>query len=102
MENKPRVFLSHSSSDKDFIDKLYADLRKCHIEPWLDTEEIRDGTSWLKEIFQDGIPRCDAVIVYFTEHSMKSKMVAEEIDAALVHQLSDRGVAFLPYVSKRE
>ena len=65
--NKPRVFLSHSKKDERFIGKLHEDLRKCQIEPWLDTEEIRDGKSWLKVIFEDGIPTCDAVIVYFSE-----------------------------------
>ncbi len=42
---------------------------------WMDTEEIRDGKSWLKIIFEDGIPTCDVVIVYFSENSITSKMV---------------------------
>ena len=96
--NKPRVFLSHSKKDEKFIGKMYEDLRKCQIEPWMDTEEIRDGKSWLKVIFEDGIPTCDAVIIYFSENSITSKMVSKEIDAALVEQVSDKGIAFLPYV----
>lgn len=98
--NKPRVFLSHSKIDEHFIKKLVADLRKCQIDYWLDTEEIRAGKSWLKVIFEDGIPTCDVVIVYLTENSIKSKMVEKEIDAALIEQLSEKGIAFLPYVSK--
>jgi hypothetical protein len=68
----------------------------------MDTEEIRDGKSWLKVIFEDGIPTCDAVIVYFTENSLASKMVGKEVDAALVEQLSEKGIAFLPYVENEE
>jgi len=97
--NKPKVFLSHSSIDKPFVSRLYEDLRKCKIDAWLDTEEIRDGRSWLKVIFQDGIPACDAVMVYLTENSIKSKMVEKELDAAILHQLDDGGVVVLPYVS---
>jgi hypothetical protein len=100
--NKPRVFLSHSVLDKGFIENLASDLRRCRIEPWLDTEEIRDGKPWMKVIFEDGIPTCDAVIVYLTQNSLQSKMVAKEMDAALIEQLSERGISFLPYVSKAE
>lgn len=100
--NKPRVFLSHSSKDKDFIHRLAEDLRKCQVEYWLDTEEIRDGRSWLKVIFEDGIPTCDVVIVYLTESSIISKMVAKELDAALIVQLSEKEIVLLPYISKSD
>ena len=100
--NKPRVFLSHSKKDEKFIQGLHNDLRKCQIDPWMDTEEIRDGKSWLKVIFEDGIPTCDVVIVYFTENSLASKMVGKEVDAALVEHLSEKGIAFLPYVENEE
>src|SRR3954447_4598668 len=98
--NKPKVFLSHAWANKPFIERIAADLRRCGIEYWLDSEEIRDGRSWLRMIFEDGIPTCDAVIVYFTEQSLASKVVQKELDAAVVHQLSDQGVTLLPYVSK--
>jgi len=100
--SKPKVFLSHSALDKEFINRLAVDLRKCQIEPWLDTEEIRDGRLWLKVIFEDGIPTCDAVIIYLTENSLKSKMVAKELDATLVEQLGESGITLLPYVSNSE
>jgi hypothetical protein len=99
MANRPKVFLSHSSIDKPFINQLNEDLRKCKIDTWLDTEEIRDGRSWMKVIFEDGIPACDAVIVYLTENSIGSKMVKKELDVALLHQLENNGIAVLPYVS---
>ena len=97
--NKPRVFLSHASKDKPFIERIARDLRRCHIEYWLDKEQIRVGRSWLKGIFQDGLPTCDAVFVYLTEDALRSKMVEKELDVASVQQLEQRGVALLPYVS---
>ena len=98
--NKPRVFLSHASKDKAFIETLASDLRKCKIEPWLDTEEIRDGRPWLKVIFENGLPTCDAIIVYLTINSISSKMVQKEIDSALLDNLSDNGIMFLPYIEQ--
>jgi len=100
--NKPKVFLSHSWENKQFIEKIAADLRRCGIDYWLDKEEIRDGRPWLKMIFEDGIPTCDAVIVYLTEQSIRSQMVQKELDAAVVQQLSEGGVTLLPYVSEAE
>ena len=97
--NKPRVFLSHSKKDIDFIERLDADLRKCQIDTWIDTVEIRHGKSWQDSIFQFGLPTCDAVIVYFTELSLQSPVVRKEMDVALLQTLKDKNVAFLPYIS---
>lgn len=98
--SKPRVFLSHSKADVVFIEQLYEDLRKCQIEPWLDTEEIRHGHPWLDAIFEDGLPACDCVLVYLTESSVCSRMVKKEIDASIIQQLKDSSISFLPYVSE--
>ncbi len=100
--NKPRVFLSHSKKNIDFITRLAVDLRKCHIDPWLDTDQIRHGKSWQDSIFEFGLPTCDAIIVYLTEVSIQSPVVKKEIDVALLQNLEDNNVAFLPYVSNEK
>ncbi len=100
--NKPRVFISHSSKDEDFIKKVVEDFRRCQIDYWIFTEQMRDGRSWQKTIFQHGIPSCDAVLAYFTDSALNSKVVEKEIDAALLSQLSDSEVTFLPYVERAE
>lgn len=100
--NKPRLFLSHAKNDIAFIERLYYDLRKCQIDPWLDSEEIRHGKSWLDAIFEDGIPTCDSVLVYFTEKSLDSAMVKREIDSGILQQLKESSISFLPYVNDAE
>jgi hypothetical protein len=102
LQNKPRVFLSHSKKDKEFIHKLCKDLRSCQIEPWLDSQEIRHGQPWLDAIFESGIPTCDAILVYLTENSVESAMVKKEIDASMIKKLKESHVAFLPYVSQKD
>jgi hypothetical protein len=97
--DRPRVFLSHSKADSGFIERLYGDLQKCQIYPWLDTLEIRHGQPWLDAIFEGGIPTCDCVLVYLTKASSESQMVKKEIDAAIIKKLRDKRVAFIPYVS---
>ncbi|MGC2236901.1 MAG: toll/interleukin-1 receptor domain-containing protein [Pyrinomonadaceae bacterium] len=100
--NKPRVFLSHARKDVEFIEKVEKDLRRCQIEPWRDLNEIRDGESWQNVIFAEGIPACDVFITYYTENSVTSEMVSKEVDTALLRQLSDNGIGFLPYVDSDE
>ena len=99
--NKPRVFLSHSKKNIDFIDRIYADLKKCQIEPWLDSQEIRHGHPWLDAIFEDGLPTCDCVLVYLSEQSIESNMVKKEIDSGIIQKLKDSSISFLPYVSEQ-
>jgi hypothetical protein len=98
--NKPRVFLSHSKRDIGFVERLAGDLRKCQIEPWLDDYDIRHGQPWLTAIFEEGIPACDAIIAYLTEHSIASPVVSKEIDVGILQKLKDSSIAFLPYVGQ--
>lgn len=96
--NKPRAFLSHARKDVSFIEKIERDLRRCQIDSWRDLNEIRDSESWQDAIFAEGLPICDVVLIYYTGNSIDSQMVSKEADAALLRQLSDKGVGFLPYV----
>ena len=100
--NKPRAFLSHSSSDAAFIERIERGLRNCQVDSWRDQNEIRDGRRWQQVIFEEGIPTCDVIIAYFTENALTSDMVAKEVDAAQLRQLQDNGIAFLPYVNGPE
>lgn len=97
---KPRVFLSHSKKDTDFIRRLDADLRRCLCQPWIDDIDIGHGRPWRDEIFGSGIPSCEVVLCYITPNSIASKVVQEEIDARLIEKLQDERVVLLPYVSQ--
>jgi TIR domain len=99
---KPRVFLSHSKKDVEFIRRLEADLRACQCDPWIDEVELRHGQPWLEQIFSSGIPSCDVVLCYITENSIESEMVRQEIDARLVERLRSSRVTLLLYVAKTE
>jgi TIR domain len=97
--NKPRVFLSHSKKDIEFIETLYNDLVKCQIQPWMDEIDIQHGESWLDAIFEGGIAACDCILVYLTDRSIESDMVKKEIDASIIQKLTGKQVGILLYVS---
>jgi hypothetical protein len=97
---KPKVFLSHSKSDKKIIKKLADDLRSCTIESWYDEWEIPPGGSIKKKIFEDGIPDCDAFFIYLTKESTSSYWVEKELDAAVFREAESNQSIILPFVSK--
>jgi len=49
---KPKIFLSHTKKDKDFIYKLANDLRNVQIDVWVDEWEIPLGESIRRKIFR--------------------------------------------------
>ncbi len=102
LQRKPRIFLSHSKKDVDFVRKLEADLRACQCETWIDEVEIRHGKPWMDEIFSKGMPSCEIVLCYITKDSAQSVMVKKEIDARLIERLANEHVTLLIYVANEE
>lgn len=96
---KPRVFLSHSKKDIEFIRRLDVDLRSTQCDPWLDEIELRSGQPWLDQIFGSGIPSCEVVLCYITENSIESAVFGQEMDARLIERLHDAKVSLLLYVA---
>ena len=99
---KPRVFLSHSKKDKDFIIKIANDLRIAQIDSWYDDWEIPPGTSIRKKIFEEGIPDCDVFFVYLSENSIDSYWVSKELDAAMTLQSENRNDNIVLFCSSEE
>lgn len=102
---KPKVFLSHSKKDKDFIERIANDLRSCGIDVWYDEWEIPPGESIRKKIFEDGITSCDLFFVYLTPNSIPSYWVNKELDGAFIHEIEMKNsflILFVDQDSSRE
>ncbi len=87
---KPRVFLSHSKADREYIEKIANDLKSAQLDVWYDEWEIPAGASLRSKIFDDGIAKCDLFFVYLTPNSIASRWVKEELDAAFVKEFESR------------
>ena len=94
---KPKVFLSHSKNDVEFIKLLKNELEQSNLSTWFDEIDIRHGQPWLSEIFNNGLAESDIVLVYLTEKSIKSKMVQRELDSSLISDLSEKSISLLLY-----
>jgi len=75
-------FISHSSKDKRFCDRLYADLRAQYVQAWYFPKSARWGETVWGEIDRS-IERYDKVVVVCSENSLQSGPVLREIERAL-------------------
>jgi hypothetical protein len=67
-----KVFLCHSHADRSTAHDLYLRLKKSHVQPWLDKENLLGGQNWAHEI-RGAILRSDVVIVCLSAEFDKEK-----------------------------
>lgn len=90
-----KVFISHSSKDKQFATWLSVDLASRGHVPWLDEWRIRAGESIPTKI-SEGIEQCDFIIVILSEHAASSKWVEREWQAKYWSEVTGGGVTVIP------
>jgi hypothetical protein len=78
----PRIFISYSRQDKDRVRWIEVNLRHAGYDIFLD-EQIRVSEDWEKRL-EDEIAKCDALLVVWSEDSIKSSSyVCREVKAAM-------------------
>jgi TIR domain len=99
LERKPKVFLSHASSDKErvvrFLDQL---LRERGIDVWLDERDLLPGRNLVQEIFTHGISKADVVVVVLSSNSIDRPWVTEELSVAVVQKINGVVKMIIPVV----
>ncbi len=91
----PRVFISHSSRDKDFVRKLKADLDAQKLDVWVDEQRIDVGGSIVEGV-SEGLRDTDYFVLVISENSLSSRWVQQEYNSAMMSELSGKGVIVLP------
>lgn len=78
-----RIFLCHSSDDKQAVRDLYQRLRADGFDPWLDEENLLPGQDWQRKI-SEAVDGADVVLVCLSRSSITRKgYVQKEIKFAL-------------------
>jgi uncharacterized protein YjbI with pentapeptide repeats len=89
-------FISYSSKDKDFAQRLYSDLKCLGVHCDLDTESLRSG-----ERFRDRLAKFiqndDKLLLIFSEHSLESLWVKNETTIALHKKDQFQNNVLLPF-----
>jgi uncharacterized protein YjbI with pentapeptide repeats len=71
-------FISYSTKDQEFADRLYADLQAKGVRCWFAPEEMKGGRK-LHEQIDEAIRLHDKLLLILSEHSMSSPWVKTEI-----------------------
>lgn len=90
-----KVFISHSSSDKDFAIKLAHELKSHNINVWLDKDKIKVGDSIVKKI-SEGLEETEYLILILSKKSIQSKWVESEWVAKYWDEIENEKVSLLP------
>ncbi|MBV9295391.1 MAG: TIR domain-containing protein, partial [Acidobacteriaceae bacterium] len=95
---KPRIFVSYSRKDSEFVGKISADLNRSGIECWIDISSIQAGDRLKRAIFAEGIPECNLFFAYVTRHYLESHWCMQELRQAL----ETTRVLVTPFADSRE
>ena len=91
----PSLFLSHSSADKTFVEKLAKDLEGVGVNVWFDKCEIKVGDSLTGKI-EDGAQGNDSLGPVLSPAAVAAEGVKPDLSAAGCRQMSSRKIVVLP------
>jgi len=74
-------FISYSSKDGEFAERLHADLQSKNVRCWFDREDIKIGDR-IRPRIDEAIRVHDKLLLVLTENSMKSPWVEKEVETA--------------------
>jgi len=95
MPNVGKIFVSHASADKAFVDRLVTDLAAQGIAVWYDKLDLRVGAS-VPGVINSGLAESKYFAIVLSKASTASKWVQEELNAALIKQVANGGTFILP------
>jgi len=74
-------FISHSSKDKEFVERLYADLQREGVRCWYAPEDLDIGDK-IRPRIEESIRVYDKLLLVLSENSISSNWVAYEVERA--------------------
>lgn len=88
-------FISYSSKDQDFADRLYADLQVRGVRCWFAPEDLKIGDRFRQRI-DEAIRLHDKLLLILSEHSVESDWVREEVESCLEREGRERRIVLFP------
>jgi hypothetical protein len=75
-------FISYSSKDQDFAERLYADLQARNVRCWFAPEDMKIGDR-IRDRIDLSIRVYDKLLLVLSDNSIRSEWVESEVEAAL-------------------
>jgi uncharacterized protein YjbI with pentapeptide repeats len=88
-------FISYSTKDQDFADRLYADLQNKGVRCWFAPHDIKAGEK-IHEQIDEAIRLHDKLLLILSPHSMASEWVKTEIAKARKREMRDQRRVLFP------
>lgn len=89
------VFISYSTKDAGFVDKLSVELVKNRVQVWLDKWEMQPGDSLIDKI-QQGLMDSSYLLVVLSQNSVDSEWCKKELNSGLMRELKEKKVVVIP------
>ncbi len=88
-------FISHSTKDKEFVERLYADLWAKGVRCWCALHDLQGGRK-LHEQIDEAIAKHDRLLLVLSQYSMNSKWVTTEIAKARKREIRENRRVLFP------
>jgi len=88
-------FISYSTEDQEFADRLYADLQNKGVRCWFAPHDIRAGKK-IHEQIDEAIRRYERLLLILSTDSMKSPWVKTEIRKARKREIEEKRRVLFP------
>jgi hypothetical protein len=88
-------FISYSSKDQEFAERLYADLQNKGVRCWFAPEDLKIGDK-LRPVFDEAIRMHDKLMVLLSENSVSSPWVEKEVETAFEKERQQKRTVLFP------
>jgi hypothetical protein len=88
-------FISHSSSDREFVERLYADLQNRGVRCWYAPEDLGIGQN-IRGTIRHSIKEHERLLIVLSEHSINSSWVESEVEAAFQEESHRNDTVLVP------
>ena len=88
-------FISYSSKDQAFAERLYADLQNKGVRCWFAPEDMKIGDK-LRPRIDESIRLHDKLLLVLSETSVTSQWVEQEVETALARERTQGGTVLFP------
>jgi TIR domain len=88
-------FISYSTKDNPFIQRLYADLKAIGIMCWFAPKDLKIGAKFRVEI-DDAIRVYDKLLIVLSKRSVQSEWVEKEVETAFEKERKEKRLVLFP------
>ncbi|HKG15340.1 MAG TPA: toll/interleukin-1 receptor domain-containing protein [Pyrinomonadaceae bacterium] len=90
-----KSFISYSSKNQEFANRLYADLQNKGVRCWLASEDLKIGAK-IRTGIDEAIRLHDKLLLVLSKHSVISDWVEQEVETALERERRERRLILFP------